>query len=448
MDAFTREAFSLLAAGLLVIGLRMYVRISTSGFKHLHPDDYLMVLAAVVYAIETYLAYSVGAFWKGLANNGMTDEHRRLLDTNSEEYRLRVNGSKTQVAGWSTYTFLLWIIKAAMCIFYLRLTDGLGFRKRVYTGFVLIATTWIAVLLAILLGCYPLSKNWQIYPDPGNSCQPAISKVDILVTVVLNVLTDIYLMSIPIPMLWHSSLRPFKKAGLILLFSGGAFVTVAGVLRCVLIITDPINGAEKAGSWAVRETFVAVVTSNLPMISPLITRLFRPLIGSLRSLSSTQNKASGGLSRSLDAKPRAVIVLEDKNPRRGMGPRSVHPIPNFTANDSEEQICVSHHHHHDDDDDGSRTHTRDAHTPTSLNRGVDLEAGRVAPSLNGVILKQTSVEVVETRKSLAGPSPDGRDVGDYYLVTESRRLGDGPGPRKMERRPKRASVGFGLFSRS
>jgi len=68
-------------------------------------------------------------------------------------------------------------------------------------------------------------------------CQPAISRIDIFVTVILNVLTDIYLMSIPIPMLWKSSLRPLKKAGLILLFSGGAFVTIAGILRCILIIS-------------------------------------------------------------------------------------------------------------------------------------------------------------------------------------------------------------------
>lgn len=34
----------------------------------------------------------------------------------------RVNGSKTQVAGWSTYTFLLWTIKGAVCTSYLRLT--------------------------------------------------------------------------------------------------------------------------------------------------------------------------------------------------------------------------------------------------------------------------------------------------------------------------------------
>jgi hypothetical protein len=68
-------------------------------------------------------------------------------------------------------------------------------------------------------------------------CQPAISRIDIFVTVVLNVLTDVYLMCIPLPMLWTSSLRPLKKAGLILLFSGGLFVTVAGILRCVLIVT-------------------------------------------------------------------------------------------------------------------------------------------------------------------------------------------------------------------
>ena len=42
-------------------------------------------------------------------------------------------------------------------------------------------------------------------------------------------------------MLWHSSLRPLKKAGLILLFSGGIFVTVAGILRCVLIISVSIT---------------------------------------------------------------------------------------------------------------------------------------------------------------------------------------------------------------
>ncbi|KAM5353954.1 hypothetical protein ACJ41O_000604 [Fusarium nematophilum] len=281
MNSFTTEAFTLLGIGLSIIGLRSYARVSAVGFRRLEADDYLMVVAAIAYSIETALAYSVGAYWRGLANNGMTDEQRKALDPGSEEYMLRVNGSKTQVAGWSTYTFLLWVLKAAMCSFYLRLTEGLdNYRPRIFVGFGLIFATWVAVLLSILLGCRPLEKNWQIYPDPGNACQPAISKIDIFVTVVLNASTDLYLLSIPLPMLWQARLPLPKKLGLIMLFSGGIFVTAAGILRCVLIITDPLNGAQQAGSWAVRETFVAVVTTNLPMIFPFLRRQLSPILGS------------------------------------------------------------------------------------------------------------------------------------------------------------------------
>lgn len=135
------------------------------------------------------------------------------------------------------------------------------------------------MFISILFGCTPMEKNWQIYPDPGSTsinspsmlsvlssarhgstgllvkitrgkgngapadelgpdrCQPAISRINIFVTVVLNVLTDLYLLSVPVPMLWSAKLPTFKKLGLIVLFSGGIFVTMAGILRCVLILT-------------------------------------------------------------------------------------------------------------------------------------------------------------------------------------------------------------------
>lgn len=129
----------------------------------------MVSMEQVTYSIETALAYSVGAYWHGLANNGMTDEERMALDPGSEEYRLRVNGSKTQIAGWSTYTFLLWVLKAAMAAFYLRLTEGLdNYRPRIFIGFGLIVATWLTVLFSILFGCHSFEKNWQIYPDPGS----------------------------------------------------------------------------------------------------------------------------------------------------------------------------------------------------------------------------------------------------------------------------------------
>lgn len=130
-------------------------------------------------------------------------------------------------------------LKACMCTFYLRLTEGLeGFSTKIYIGFGLVLSTWFAVLFGILFGCgLPFEKNWQIYPQPSNYCQPAISRIDIFMTVVLNVLTDFYLMSIPLPLLWKARVSGFKRVAMVFCFSGGLFVTTAGILRCVLIVT-------------------------------------------------------------------------------------------------------------------------------------------------------------------------------------------------------------------
>lgn len=43
----------------------------------------------VVYSVETFLAYSVGALWLGLANNGMTDEERETLQSSDPEFIIR-----------------------------------------------------------------------------------------------------------------------------------------------------------------------------------------------------------------------------------------------------------------------------------------------------------------------------------------------------------------------
>ncbi|RWQ96969.1 hypothetical protein C8Q69DRAFT_211252 [Paecilomyces variotii] len=82
-------------------------------------------------------------------------------------------------------------------------------------------------------------------------------------------------MTIPAPMLWRARLPLRRRLSLMALFSGGLFVMMAGILRCVLILTAGANGAQQAGSWACRETFVAVIIFNVPMIYPLFRRILR-----------------------------------------------------------------------------------------------------------------------------------------------------------------------------
>ncbi|KAL8895330.1 MAG: hypothetical protein Q9192_003707 [Flavoplaca navasiana] len=328
---FIAEAFSLLAIGIIVIALRWVSRLMTVGFTHLAWDDYLMIVAGGLYSAETTLAYYVGARWKEFANNSMTPEARAALKPDDPEYALRVGGSKNQICGWMVYTSLLWTLKTCMLIFFSRLTIGVNNMKiRIRIGAVLLAVTYVATILAILLGCRPFHRQWQIYPDPGNLCYPAISVLNVGIVIALNATTDFYLMSVPLP---ASALLQIltKKWVLSIMFSGGLLVTAAGILRCVLILTAGASGAAQAGQWAIRETFIAVVVGNLPMLYTLWQRLAQ--LGT-NSFSRSSDKKSyplgsyrtGGSSR-----------LGGKKPKKFLHPLSV---PNDTAMDSDERIVV------------------------------------------------------------------------------------------------------------
>lgn len=125
IDPFVAEGFTYLGICFSLVMLRTWIRIRQVGLSKLYLDDYFMLLALVPYITETVLAYMVGASYGGLTNSNMTDEQRRLLSPESEEYRWRVSGSKVQIAGWIMYAGVLWCIKASLCAFYSRLTVSL-----------------------------------------------------------------------------------------------------------------------------------------------------------------------------------------------------------------------------------------------------------------------------------------------------------------------------------
>lgn len=78
----------------------------------------------IVYTAESVAAYFVVAYWKGLANNGITPAQRKALrqEPDNPEWQLRVNGSKTHVIGLLLYMTLLWLLKGYWIIYYNRLT--------------------------------------------------------------------------------------------------------------------------------------------------------------------------------------------------------------------------------------------------------------------------------------------------------------------------------------
>ncbi|KAI0857448.1 hypothetical protein F4860DRAFT_517902 [Xylaria cubensis] len=333
--AFNIQLFTLYSIGVLVTVLRTYARIKAVGIRNLHGDDILIWIAILFYTSQTVLGYSVGSVAHGLANNGMTDAERAALSPDDPEYQTRVIGSKIQIAGWSIYSSLMCFLKLSVLVFYIRLTEGLGrrYRLQIWAGFGLVIGSFIASIAAILFSCLPIYRNWQIYPNPGNHCQPAISSTIVWTCFAANVITDLYLILIPLPMLWGTSLKLIKKIASSVVLGAGIFVLVSATLKTVFVIVDPVNGAQLAGEWGTREAFVAVFTTNLPMIFPLIKNWISPIFGS--SLWSTQKSSSregaqtigGGSWSSKRNRAHSINVLTTNLSATGSQEHMVQEIP-------------------------------------------------------------------------------------------------------------------------
>lgn len=259
------ELWTLYAFGILFTILRTYARISAVGFRKLQVDDYLIWFAVIIYTAQCSLGYNLGVVARGLANNGMTPNERNALSRDDPEYTMRVIGSKIQVAGWTTAACLLWSLKLCVAFFYFRLTSGLKkYTTRIYIALASIIITFVVIIFTLYLSCRPFDHYWQINPDPGNVCQAAVSKPILWVTFVFNVATDAYLLLIPVPMLWTSSLKTYKKVAATLVLSAGLLVIVCATLKSVYVIVDPLNGGKLAALWGTRETFVASSRPTYP----------------------------------------------------------------------------------------------------------------------------------------------------------------------------------------
>ncbi|KAF4969170.1 hypothetical protein FSARC_3546 [Fusarium sarcochroum] len=288
-NAFIQEVWGLQGAAYLVVALRYYSQFSSFG-RRVQWDDILMLLATIVYTAESVAAYFVVAKWNGLANNGITPAQRKALldDPDGPEWQLRINGSKTHVIGLLLYMTLLWLLKGYWVVYYMRLTEGVSSAKRTARwGAFIIPITYVSCFLVAFLKCIPFEKQWQIDPEPQNSCMPAITYIQTIYVMAMNTITDFYLMSIPLPMIWKARMPWRKKIVIIVMFSGAFLEMAFGILRAVSILTKGNTDPAQSGYWSVRESFVSFVLTNLPMVYPLIKKFVEKSVTSSKGGSRT-----------------------------------------------------------------------------------------------------------------------------------------------------------------
>ncbi|KAL2260410.1 hypothetical protein VTK26DRAFT_5590 [Humicola hyalothermophila] len=338
------EAYVLLSLVVVIISARMIYRIRTVGFRGLALDDYLMPLGGILCIVDLIAAIFVVTKADGLTNSYMTPEERASLSPDSEEWDKRVLGSKIQVFGWTFYAASLWCIKLCVAVFYSRLTAKIAhLQLRVYIAYAFVIGTFIITACLLLFGCRPMSKYWQIYPDPG-ICQPTNSKLYVFSVMIPDILTDLYLLSIPLPLLWSINLSVRKKLILTVLFSGVIFVIMAAIIRGVVILTAGPEGAVSGSEWAIREEFVSIVVSNLPILqSPIRSFLKKVGLGGLFSTHGTtptpfEGRTIGGTGGGTGGAGGGAYHL--RSTKKSKTPNATLNTNMKTAWDSDEQILV------------------------------------------------------------------------------------------------------------
>ncbi|KAL2212470.1 hypothetical protein CC79DRAFT_1364753 [Sarocladium strictum] len=273
MGAFTAnlaEIWTLYALGTLMVCARTFVRVRTVGVRNFRPDDYLVWFAWAVYSEVTVIAHVFIIKAQGLHTSLLTPEQREAMPLS--EYAAWEYGTQVFFVGLASYAVIVWTLKFNMLFFYQRVVNGLWVEKLILPAFGLVAASGVAIVLTLTLTCIPFHKLWQIWPDPGRLCVPQ-NEVTFYTILVLNLVTDVCIMLIPIPVVAPIRTGIWRRLGLYLLFSLGLFCMMAAILR-VMLIFELGDTQGISAMWSIREDFVAIFVGQAPMVYPMLKKSF------------------------------------------------------------------------------------------------------------------------------------------------------------------------------
>ncbi|UPK92897.1 hypothetical protein LCI18_003832 [Fusarium solani-melongenae] len=247
--------FSILA--LIVMGVRLLWRkIARQPFN---TGDYLTMAACLCCMVRLALIHVV-LTWG--TNNVPAAVRKTKIFTDDEIYRREI-GSKFAIANRVFYNSFLWLQKLVLLDVYRRLLLNLRYEKIIMISFLVVFfVTYVAVQVTTFSECKPFHLYWQVVPDPG-SCAKA--QLQLIVVGVLNIITDVFLLAVPIPLFFSLKTSWKRKLKLYVLFTLGIFIVAITVIRLPINATNKDSQVNRT-TWASTELLTATIVVNAPTI--------------------------------------------------------------------------------------------------------------------------------------------------------------------------------------
>ncbi|KAI1653873.1 hypothetical protein F4813DRAFT_373072 [Daldinia decipiens] len=209
--------------------IRLYTRIYISGGK-LGIEDYLCILSWALSV--TFSGLMFAAYSKGIG--------RHIWDTPAVWI---VGTLKIYTIATFIYLILSTCIKLTFLFLYRRIFSPQTKSKYfIYGAIYFVVCLNTALLFTTIFECSPVARSWNSALD-GHCINPKILPY---LSGVTSFLTDIYILILPIPLLWHLNMGRKRKFRLIAIFGTGLFACVSSVIRLAM---TPVLSSSLDATW-------------------------------------------------------------------------------------------------------------------------------------------------------------------------------------------------------
>lgn len=173
-----------------------------------------------------------------------------------------------------TYYTILFSIKTSIIAMYLRFAVSKTFRH-LCNGTIILHTLFFLVCLACTIWqCRPVEKAWDVLGQMSGTC--INTTAFFYFTSGFNIVTDLWILLLPIPTLRYLRIRQREKVALYGVFGIGIFATALSVVRLQSIYTftlskDPFHDGILVNLWSMIEVNSAIICASIPAMKPLFT---------------------------------------------------------------------------------------------------------------------------------------------------------------------------------
>ncbi|KAJ5980618.1 hypothetical protein N7481_007916 [Penicillium waksmanii] len=248
----------------LIVGMRLFARL---GLMKITGREDWSVLIALIFSI-IYLSLVAAQYHYKMGT------HSALLSSEVLQKQL-----KCLWAAIPMYNASLAFTKFSILLQYIRIFPARSFRLACYVVMAIVATYSSWAIVSGYVNCVPVAKFWN-HDLPGHCLN---FEAVWFFNASMNILTDVILLVLPMPLLVKLQLPRTQKIALMGVFAIGILVVITSILRLsslrtVAQSTDTSYSNVDAAYWTAAECNVAIICACLPFLRPIISSIFPKLL--------------------------------------------------------------------------------------------------------------------------------------------------------------------------